>query len=200
MYRIFEMMTKNIILYTLLIIICFSCQKDKICDFEKLVTRLDYTVDYSTVAKETDIDRILETHPHLGVQSIINDQYVAGVHCNLYFNDIRIITEKYSLLVGRKHPSRTELGSKILPDISIDLIPMVSKEDALTKAKSSQTKLNNRCSSIELAIFDQNHYESTSEKDFRLVWVVRAVDGGYPMVRIDAKSGEVLFSHDGVSQ
>lgn len=186
--------------YILFFLVLLGCQKDTVCISVKEMTRADFEINYGSVAEETQIDDLLETHPHLCVQSVLDDEYVAGVHCYLYFDNLRMITERYSLLVGRKHPSRTELGDKRLPNVSIDIFPKMNKEEALAAAKASLPELDKRCISIELALDNKNHYLNISEKDYHLVWIVRSIDGGFPMVKIDANTRSVISSDDGRRQ
>ena len=177
----------------------YGCTKDKVsCTKWHRVTRADFQVDYSSVAEETNADELLEQYPQLALFRILDDDKAAGIFCYHYYNGLRLITEKYTRLVGRLHSGTSEIGSKELLDIDINTDPTVSEIKAISLAIKNQPVLQNHCLDIELVIDDRNHYNSLSDtSDYYLAWIVENGINGKPSIKIDATTGSILSIDDG---
>jgi hypothetical protein len=129
------------------------------------------------------------------VYRVIDNQYVIGVQCNVFYKGLKVFSDQYSLYKSKSDSSIYSLRSFILDTIDFELTPTVKYADAI-KIANQQMDFSNTCISYRLGIFDLNSGKGIEKKEYRLVWKIQGING-YPYVLLDANSSLVYRANDG---
>jgi hypothetical protein len=190
---------KNIFLLFILCLVIVSCKKDPeiICnDFTELSGQ-HHLVDISSLINEQAFKDTLQKYPQLQVYQVINDEFMIGMHCNVFYKDIMVLSDNYFLGRGKKENLYFQFD-KIVNTINLNLQPGLTYIEAIKIARQSlQDPSMNSCLSYRLCIYDINCGVSNMPKDYKLVWKIQATDHHYPYVVLDANTGEVYTKDNG---
>lgn len=117
--------------------------------------------------------------------------YSAIVVCNVYYKNLVVLNEAYVLRAGISAGSFGDT-SFIPSGLSISIVPNISAKDA--KAIAEKELHYKSCQASYLGILNVGG----TKRDYRLVWRVRGAEGGYPVVDLDAHTGEVYAKDNGI--
>ncbi len=188
---------KKIIFFTLIgFFLIAGCKKDHtICDTFTELTDHNHLIDISALSAAPELLDTLAKYPGLQVYKIINDQYTIGMHCNVFYQGIKIFTDNYSLY-KRKNGNSIEGWDTIPMNINISFTPLIKIEQAIDIARRT-LDYGSTCISYRLGISDLNAGTSFQPKNYKLMWRIQG-ENGLPWVELDANSGQVYRKDDGV--
>lgn len=173
-----------------------SCKKDtEQCESVTELTNQNHLVDLTLINQVNELNDTLTKYPQLQVSRVINDPYLIGMHCNVFYKGLIVFTDQYSLFKSKSTNEIFSLKDYIVDTVDFTLTPTLDKENAITIAKQT-VNFNNSCTSYRLGIYDLNASISLANKNYKLVWKVQGDNGAY--VVIDAQNGEIYASFDGV--
>lgn len=171
-----------------------TCRKDpKICTKETELTDRNHLVDITVLSSQPEFANAL-ANPQLQVYKIINDEYIYGMHCNVFYNDLRVFTDYYRLFKNKTTGLVYHMDS-IVDTMYISLQPTLSYDKAINKARK-EFKFKT-CISYRPGIYNLNAGTSNQPANYKLVWKVQG-DSGYPYVILDAHTAEVYAKFDGI--
>lgn len=174
-----------------------SCAKDKVsCQDITELTDQNHLVDIQPLNQASEFNDTLTKYPQLQVYRVIDDQYLIGMHCNVYYQGLKVFSDQYSLFKSKSDNSLFTLDNFILDTVNFALTPTLTYTNAIDIAKQS-IDFSNTCISYRLGIFDLNSGKGIETKNYKLVWKVQG-DNGSPYVILDANNIQVYRKHDGI--
>ena len=189
---------KNIFLFLLAATIIAGCKKNagKHCP---LITESNTgnLVDLSPVKDIKEIMDTLAKYPELQVYSAdfewVHDpgKYHAGVACNIYYKGILIVDQTYQLSVTN-YPTISASDTLPIKVNELSIIPNIKREKGESIAFNA-IKFSG-CAITTLGI---KNYSADKTPFYKLVWCVQGAENGYPVVILDAQTGEVYSTFDG---
>ena len=186
----------------LFIIGLFSCKKDpKICDSYTELTDKNNLIDISPLNNVHQFLDTLKKYPNLQVYRVEADQYGYGMFCHCFYKGLKDFSYDYTLfknVIGFYTPDTLSysLGA-IYDSINFSLTPSIDYKTAIGIAKKNM-QFKNTCISYRLGIYNLNAGQSfVYTKNYKLVWWVQG-ESGYPYVYLDANTGQVYGSFDGM--
>jgi hypothetical protein len=178
-------------------ILVISCTKDKVtCNNDTELKDQNHLVDIQSLNQVPEIIDTLTKYPQLQVYRIINDQYVTGIHCNVFYKGLKVFSDQYSLFKSKSNNSVFTLDNFIIDTVDFALTPTLTHTTAINIAKQN-IDFSRTCISYRLGIFDINSGLGTETKDYKLVWKIQG-EHGSPYVVLDANNGLVYREHDGI--
>lgn len=185
------------------LVLLTSCNKSpKPCDtVTGIVGNKGHLVDLSPVSSQPEFADLLAQHPELQAYRAFYDDSMYGMHCHVFYKDVIVFTSNYALFKGIRAINRVVNASGDIPtDINIPLTPGISADSAVIIARTKQD-YSSSCVNYQLGIYDMNHGASGASKprDYRLIWNITG-NSGYPIVEVDAQTGQVYYSFDGLME
>lgn len=178
-------------------IVVISCKKDKVsCQDITELTDQNHLVDIQPLNQASEFNDTLTKYPQLQVYRVIDDQYLIGMHCNVYYQGLKVFSDQYSLFKSKTNNSLFTLEDLIIDTVDFALTPTLTFGNAIDIAKQN-LDYSKTCISYRLGIFDLNSGKGIETKDYKLVWKVHG-ENEVPYVILDANSGQVYRSHDGI--
>jgi hypothetical protein len=174
-----------------------SCTKDKAtCINNTELTDKNHLVDIQSLNQISEFNDTLTKYSQLQVHRIVDDQYVIGMHCNVFYKGLKVFSDHYSLFKSKSANSIFTLDNFIIDTVDFDLVPSLTYANAIDIAKQNMDYSKN-CIFYRLGIFDINSGKGIETKDYKLVWKIQGEDG-LPYVVLDANNGQVYSEHDGI--
>jgi hypothetical protein len=191
MRKIFPLILLSILLYT-------SCRKDpkiepKVCDTYTELTDQNNLIDISPLNGSSKLLDILKQNPTLQVYRIETDQNFYGMFCHVFYKGLKVFSDDYAVFQDNGIILTTDT---IVTNINISLTPSVDYKTAINIAKQNEN-FNATCISYRLGIFNLNVLSGLHPKNYKLVWLIQG-ESGYPYVYLDANTGQVYSSFDGM--
>lgn len=194
-----ERLISRILFFSFVSILVASCTKDKLfCDGYTELTDRNHLVDIQPIYEVPEFKDTLTKYPQLQVFRVIDNKYMIGMHCNIFYKDLKVFSDQYSLFKSKNDGSVDQMNGSITDTIPLDLTPTLSASEAIKTAKQKMN-FHNLCISYRLGITDINSGRGNVPSDYKLVWKVQG-KGGNPYVILDANSGEVYQKDDGVRE
>lgn len=179
-------------LFLLLLVVSTACKKDtKLCDSYTRLSGQEHLVDVNLLKDVPEFMDTLKKYPQLQLTSVINDEYMFGMHCNMFYKDLKIVNEKYSIFKGKSTGQFFTQSNVFNQAIPISLTPKINFNEAILIAKQS-LDFNNTCISYRLGLYRSGNTE------FKLIWEITG-EGGLPLVVLDANTGEVYSQDRGIA-
>jgi hypothetical protein len=175
-----------------------SCNKSpKPCDtVTGIIGNKGHLADLSPVSSQPEFNDLLAQHPELQAYRAFYEDSMYGMHCHVFYKDIIVLTSNYALFKGVHANNPVVITSGEIPsDINISLTPAITADSAVVIARKQQD-YSYSCVKYQLGIWDMNAVTSGKPKDYRLIWNITG-NGEYPIVHLDAQTGEVYYSFDG---
>lgn len=192
-----ERLISRIIAMFFVSIVVLSCKKDKVtCQNNSELTDQNHLVDIQLLNQASEFNDTLIKYSQLQVYRIIDDQYLIGMHCNVFYKGLKVFSDQYSLFKGKTNNSLFTLEDFIIDTVDFTLTPTLTYSNAIDIAKQN-LDYSKSCISYRLGIFDLNSSKGMVTKDYKLVWKVQG-ENEAPYVILDANSGQVYRSHDGI--
>lgn len=178
-------------------IIVFSCKKDKvICQSCTELTDQNHLVELQPLNQTSEFSDTLTKYPQLQVYRVIDNEYLIGMQCNVFYKGLKVFSDQYSLSKSKSNNSLFSLSSFIVDTIPFALTPSLTYTNAIDIAKQKMD-YSKSCISYRLGIFDLNSGMGITTKEFKLVWKIQGANG-YPYVMLDANNGQVYRQNDGI--
>ncbi len=191
---------KIALITTSILLILFSCKKDaKICDSYTELIETNHLVDISPINEAPELIDTLNKYPQLQVYKVINDQYITGMHCRVFYKGLIVFTDYYTLFKNKTTWDIYSGDSTIVDSINLYLSPDKTYIEAIDIARKVEN-FDKGCISYRLGIYDINRNSSNQQKSYKLVWKIEGSDSGarFPYVYLDATTGHVYDHFDGV--
>lgn len=174
-----------------------SCVKDKVsCQNNRELTDQNHIVDIQPLNQASEFNDTLTKYPQLQVYRVIDDQYVIGMHCNIFYKDLKVFSDQYSLFKNKSNNTVFTMNDFILDTVDFGLSPSLHYTDAINIAEQNMD-FSKTCISYRLGIFDLNAGKGVEPKDYKLVWKVQG-ENETPYVLLDANNGQIYRKHDGI--
>ena len=151
--------------------------------------------DISLLTAHTAFADTLAAHPQLKAFRIINDEHTLGMHCNVYYQGLQVISDGYNLFQSKSTNEMFSIHDHIVDEINLSLIPSITHLQAIDIARE-QTPFKRKCASYQLAIFDINATKGNQPREYKLVWNITVQNSGINVV-VDAHTQEVYRNFDG---
>lgn len=174
-----------------------ACKKKTNCGCQKAVSHPSNIANIDALENAPKLQDTLNKYDQLEVFRVIDDQYLIGIHCHIYYQGLQVFGHDYSLFESKSDDDVTIIGdSMIVKTIPISLKPTISCQKAARIARENM-KFNKMCLLKQLGIYDLNAGKGMTTADYKLAWRVAVKRGEAPYVYIDANSGEVYSKFDG---
>ena len=148
--------------------------------------------DISLLTAHTAFADTLAKYPELKVFRIVNDEHVLGMHCNVYYQGLQVISDGYNLFQSKTTNEIFSIQDYIVDQINISLTPSVPLLTA-TEIAREQQGIKNKCAHYQLAIYDINATQGNQPREYRLVWVITDQKTDSTVI-VDAHTQEVYRS------
>ena len=186
--------TFKLFLVSVFILSIVACKRDsKICDTTQELNDKQHLVDLTPLDKVPQFLEELTKHPQLRVNSIVDDEYMTQMNCDVFHGNLLIFFANYDLSKSKKDGYVFKSGEILVPQ-NLDINPEFTSAEAISKAKSElefKSCLNYRLGI--LPVYDENN----NTTNFKLAWKI-SDEYKSQFVIVDAKSGDVLMKDDGV--
>lgn len=188
----------------ILAVVCvfWSCKKEpaKYCPIMLIGQTQGPSIDLSKVSHIPQIMDTLAKYPQLqayranfGYGFDPGSSY-ANVACNIYYKNLIIVNKTYVMYWNSYGTGLDQHKNYPIPtELSISTKPAISSEKA--NAIAEKTIHYPTCAVSQLGLLDIG---TDSIPKYQLIWSIMGAEGGYPIVNLDAQSGEVLSSSDGI--
>lgn len=176
-------------------LVLFSCKKEQNrCDGleEAPVNTL---TDISLLTANTAFADTLAKYPQLKVFRIIDDEHTLGMHCNVYYEGLPVISDGFNLFQSKSTNEITSLHDYIVDEVNVSLTPTVPLL-TVTDIAREQVGIKNRCAYFQLAIFNSNAGKGNLPRDYRLVWNITDQKSDANVI-VDAHTQAIYRSFDG---
>lgn len=186
--------TFKLFLVSVFILSIVACKRDsKICDTTQELTDKQHLVDLTPLDKVPQFLEELTKYPQLRVNSIVDDEYMTQMNCDVFHGNLLFFFANYDLSKSKKDGYVFKSGEILVPQ-NLDINPVFTSAEAISKAKSElefKSCLNYRLGI--LPVYDENN----NTTNFKLAWKI-SDEYKSQFVIVDAKSGDVLMKDDGV--
>lgn len=191
---------KKIFIFISLLAGLTACKKDagKYCPAMIPERTSRHLVSLEAVSGVPQIMDTLNKYPQLQVYQVktswgyMNGNFSAWVACNVFYGDLPVfnksVSVRYNMGTGWSDEKLTFPSS-----IAVSTVPSISAEKA--NGLAEKTIHFQECPVSTLGLFN---YGTDSVPDYRLVWRINEAGTGYPLVELDAHSGEVYYFTDGI--
>ena len=184
----------KLFLVSVFILSIVACKKDsKICDTTQELNDKQHLVDLTPLNKVPQFLEELTKYPQLRVNSIVDDEYMTKMNCDVFHGNLLIFFANYDLAKSKRDVNVFKSGEILVPQ-NLDINPVISSAEAISKAKSElefKSCLNYRLGI--LPVYDENN----NTTNFKLAWKI-SDEFKSQFVIVDAKSGDVLMKDNGV--
>ncbi len=171
-----------------------ACKKDKeVCTNFNETNDRQHTSDLTSLNKVPKFLDTLAKYPQLRVSSIVDDEYMTKMNCDIFYGDLLIFFANYDLAKSKKDGNVFKSGDILVPQ-GLDIQPLVSSTNAISTAKSAMEFKS--CLNYRLGILPV-YDESNNTTNYKLAWKI-AGESNSQFVIVDAKSGDVLMKDDGI--
>lgn len=185
-----------LMLFTLVFLLCACGDKQKSCvDYTEL-TSTEHVVDISVLNQIPNFYDTLAKYPQLQVYRVIDDQYLLGMHCNVFYQNLLIFSDQYSFFHSKTDTSNFTLENDLLDSVSFELTPSLNYMQAIGIAQE-HIDFQDECISYRLGILNTNTNKDELPKNYKLAWRVQS-ENGAKYVTLDANSGVVYQQFDGI--
>jgi hypothetical protein len=171
-----------------------SCKKDKVCTSYTELTDDYHLLDISAVNSTPELIDTLTKYSKLQVYRVIDDEYILGVHCNLFNQGLKVFNDGYSLLKSKNNGNIISWDT-VPASIEISTIPSIQFEEAINIARQSMD-YDKKCISYRLGFYDINANLPNQIKSYKLTWKIQG-NNGAPYVMLDANNGQIYSKFDG---
>lgn len=137
----------------------------------------------------------LEKYPQLQAVNYRNDAYSKNLSCNIYYKDLLIFSDTYSLYQNTTNDTIRKFGTIPVSPPAVSLSPGISYKDAITNAKR-YANFDHSCISYQLGLFNLN-YGGNNTPDYRLAWKI--MGSGTPEIWVisDAHNNQIFQVSNG---
>lgn len=183
----------TLLIFSFLMIGLIACDKGEFpCMKYFKIEGSDHTVDIAPLSNYPAIMDTLTKYNFLQVFRIVDDEYLIGAHCNIFYQGIKLLNDGYSIFLDKSTGEVIEMGY-IIHKMSISPVAKISHRDAIEIAKKKM-QFKKSCIYYELGIYNVNHNPQLPE-EYKLVWKIQNEIGSAYAI-IDAKDGEVILIVD----
>lgn len=173
-----------------------ACKKDAIiCKTYTELTSHDNLVDISALKNSPEIYDTLVKY-QLQVTEIVNDNFLFGFKSRVFYKDLMVFNENYFLYKNQSGAGVFSIGRPTIDSINFSLTPTLSFKAAIGIAVKNMD-FSKTCISYRLGILNINAGISNAPKNYKLVWKIEG-DSGWPLVMLDANTGQVYRKDDGI--
>jgi hypothetical protein len=174
-----------------------ACTKEKVaCQNNTELTDQHHLVDLALLNQAAEFNDTLAKYPQLQVYRVVNDPYLIGIHCHVFYKGLKVFSDQYSLFKSKSDNSVFSISNFIVDTVAFSLTPPLPYTSAIDIA-TQEMDYSNTCISYRLGIFDLNSGKGAATKEYKLVWKIEG-ENGYPYAVLDANNGEVYRAHDGI--
>lgn len=174
-----------------------ACTKEKVtCQNNTELTDQHHLVDLQLLNQAAELNDTLAKYAQLQVYRVVNDSYLLGIHCHVFYKGLKVFSDQYSLFKSKSDNSVFSISNFIVDTVDFSLTPALTYTNAIDIA-TQEMDYSKTCVSYRLGIFDLNSGKGAATKEYKLVWKI-AGENGYPFVVLDANNGEVYRAHDGI--
>lgn len=178
----------------LILLTLTQCKKDgKVCGEYTASSGQAHLVDLNALK---DVQPFLDTlakYPQLQVYKVINDPFMYGMHCHVFYKGLKIINHNYALFKSKSEHFIYGIDT-IAEGINMAITPNIQFEKAISLAKQNMN-FENACISYQLGIYDLGDTQTSNR--YTLVWKIQD-EYGSRYVILDANSGQVYRKEDGI--
>ena len=187
---------KNIVILVALTAVFFSCKKDlSVCkNYKEINARVSNIVPSDLPIKE--MRDTLIRYPQLEVTQVNSNNYVSSMNCNVYYQNLLIFSDQYSIYKYMAADSIQASGTILQSTLALSLEPKVNYEDAVKEARK-YINLDHSCISYQLGLYNRNRWMN-SPANYRLAWKISDTEKPYIYVIIDAVNNSYIYSESGV--
>ncbi len=174
-----------------------ACKKEMNCGCQKSFSGLSNSVNTDALENAQKLQDTLDKYSQLEVYRVVNDQYMVGIHCNIYYQGLQVFNHNCSFFQSKDNNEVTRLGDSIIQkSIPISLKPAINCQKAVRIARKNM-KFNKMCLLKQLGIYDLNAGKGMTTTNYKLTWKIAVNGGEAPFVYLDANTGEVYSKFDG---
>ncbi len=135
---------------------------------------------------------IIENSGEFQIFQYETDQYGSHVRCHQFYQGLPIFLGDVNFIFV----DGVSIMGDVIDSINISTTPKIGFQKA---AELVHKIINSKdCYNAELGFFDKNAIMGINEKDVKLCWKISEEDNEYLYVIIDAQTGSVLYSDDGI--
>ncbi|MFT5821865.1 MAG: hypothetical protein ACI8ZM_003121 [Crocinitomix sp.] len=176
-------------IYTVIILVLIvSCVKENRCVRQN--EKQKHIIKPAEIGVQ-ELEDTLAKYENLTLSRFIDNEMVTGMHCNIYYQDYLLFTQKYRLFKS-KNTGDLITWDSIPKYIDIDLQANVSRKEAILIARDLED-FGMQCIRCELGIADASYYSNLPDKSYRMVWKIEGWSES-PNVMIDANT-DVVYYH-----
>ena len=183
---------RHILILSIISMLLGACRKEiKDCKDEEITGR-DKAVDISAIWSQQILDTLAK-YPQLQPFNVFTTMYYNGVMCNVYYKDLLIFTDTYTLNKQfGGNDTLTSSGRLLRSDPGISLEPTVTITEAYKEAKK-HVNFDNTCIKYRLGLFNSNYGNYSLAAKYELVWKIMDSQNPYIYVIINAVNKQVLM-------
>lgn len=189
-----QTLSKQILIFLIGSILLTQCKKDgKVCETHTELSGQQHLVDLNALKDVPPFLDTLAKYPQLQVYKVINDPFMYGMHCHVFYKGLQIINHNYALFKSKSEHFIFGIDT-IAEGINMAITPNIQFEEAISLAKQNMN-FENTCISYQLGIFDLGDTQTSNR--YTLVWKIQD-EYGSRYVILDANSGQVYLKEDGM--
>lgn len=177
----------------LILLVFNACKKDdQVCESYTELNDRQHLCDLSALNQYPQFLDTLAKYPQLRVNSIVNDEYMLKMNCDVFYGNLILFFEGYEISKGKKE-GYVFGGEEVLMPMNVDTQADITFKDAIQTARSEvsfQSCINYRLGLLPVA------EESSPFISYKLAWKI-SDQFNTQFVIVDAKNGSVLLKDDG---
>lgn len=183
----------SIVLISSLLILA-SCKKtESNCSGNVEIKGNNHLVDLSVLKTVPQMLDSLAKYPNLQAASIVNDEYMTGVTCNYFYNDLIVFGASYQLTKSKKFGYFDCFDYRPKVTLPTNLVQNIDNKKAIEIAKK-EINLEPTCLTSQLGYAYQDTSVIEKPSSYKLVWNIKS---GSAYVILDASNGSVYSKFDG---
>jgi hypothetical protein len=118
--------------------------------------------------------------------------YFANVHCNVYYRGLKVLSDYYTIYYS-SYDNKTRVFGVIRDTIPVSPAPVLSAEEA---GEIAEKEIHfEHCRIYELGY---SNYGAGNKPDYKLIWKVMGAERSYPQVELDAATGQIYRTDNGI--
>jgi hypothetical protein len=178
----------------LILLTLTQCKKDiKVCGGYTELSGQAHLVDLNALKDVPPFLDTLAKYPQLRVYEVINDPYMYGMHCHVFYKGLQLMNHNYALFKSKSENFIYGIDT-IAEGINMATTPNIQFEEAIGIGKRNMN-FENACISYQLGIYDLGDTQTSNR--YTLVWKIQD-EYGSRYVILDANSGQVYRKEDGI--
>ncbi len=172
-----------------------SCKKTETnCNGNVEIKGSNHLVDISVLKTVPQMLDTLAKYPNLQAASITDDEYMASLSCNYFYNNLIVFGASYQLTKSKKFGYFDCVDYTPKVDLPNNLVQNIDNKKAIEIAKKA-INLTEKCLTYQLGYSYQDTTEIETTNSYKLVW---NIESGSAYVIVDATNGTVYSKFDGM--